>query len=511
MKTYPYKNPTGKPCLTDGFPAITLPQPCMKKTLQLLFIIHLFLSPAKVVGQITGWNNGGGNWQKNGFVNATGPITDSLLWQINAPGANGNPIFIEDNYLITMRFFSPTNAPVSCYDLNTGASLWSVDVSNASARSLPVGLRDGKVFVVRYTDTFNDTLYALDVSTGTPLWTSNVIVGPYITETVVFDSTGNLYIGGNLKTYKINPQNGQMIWQTTTVPMASGSGEMAINNSNNTGYILEQNGGISYVWAIDLSTGTKKYSHVVNDLQPGGNVPQSALMVGNNGIIYVQLTEDNVAALSDNGNQFTLLWQEEIFGNSAFSLMCSGPDGSVYAPSAGRIIRFDPMTGDTLHLSQSITQGGFFSPRLSATANGMIYATNGEDFVYAFDSTLNLIWSDFIPFNNTSGVCIAPNGLAAVAGQNVIKVYAPSAPTSVSEISQTDITLFPNPASRYIVVNTGNLSINKRYVLTDVFGKVIYDGFLSGNSTVIDVNVLPAGYYLLSIENSNQSCRFIKL
>jgi hypothetical protein len=221
--------------------------------------------------------------------------------------------------------------------------------------------------------------------------------------------------------------NGQKIWQTSTVPMASGSGEMAINNSNNTGYTLEiDQSNQSCVWAIDLATGQKKYSQTVPALRPGGNFPQSALMVGFNGVVYVQLTDDNVAALSDNGTGFTLLWQTEIYGNGSFSLMCVGADGSIYAPTDGKIVRLDPLTGDTLNISATITQGGFFLPRISATSNNMIYATNGESYVYAFDLNLNLIWSDYLPNTNTSGVCIAPNGLAAVCGQNTIRVYTPS-------------------------------------------------------------------------------------
>lgn len=476
----------------------------------LSIIINAIGNSFQATAQTTGWNNGGGNWQKNGFVQVNTPITDSVLWQINSPGANGMPLFIEGNYLVTMRFFSLTNAPVECYDLSTGTLRWSIDVTNGGGRSLPVGLRDEKVFVVRYTDTFNDTLYALDASTGTQLWTSNVTVGPYITETAVFDSTGNMFIGGNLKTYKIDTQTGQMIWQTTTVPMSSGSGEMVIHNARNTGYTLEQSGGISYLWAIDLASGSKKYSRVINQLQSGGNVPQSAIMVGNNGIVYVQLTEDNVAALSDDGTQLSLLWQEEIFGNAAFSLMCSGPDGSVYAPSNGRIIRFDGLTGDTLSLSSPITQGGFFSPRLTATGNGMIYATNGESFVYAFDSTLNLLWSDFVPSNNTSGVCVAPNGMAAVAGQNVIKVYASATTTALAENSVSGIRIFPNPTTQFVFIDGDEELIQQPYSLRDVHGRLVRQGTLEDRSSSIDLSHLPQGCYLLSFEGRNQTFRIFR-
>ena len=334
-------------------------------------------------------------------------------------------------------------------------------------------------------------------------------VATYITESGVFDSIGNFYIYGNLKTYKINPANGQMVWQTSTVPLASGSGEMSINQSNNTGYTLENTNGISYVWAIDLFNGNKKYSHVVNELQPGGNLPQSALMVGNNGVIYVQLTEDNVAALSDDGTQLNLLWQTEIYGNCSFSTMCVGSDGSVYAPSNGKIVRLDSLTGIVSDSSVSITQGGFYSPRISATNNNIIYATNGENGVYAFDLSLNLLWSDVLNFTNTSGVCFAANGLAAVSGSNKIRVYTPTMPTGIYEVNDVFARVYPNPASSYFVLDVGNEIFGSAFKLIDIQGNEIKTGIVSKN-TIIQLDRFPQGLYFLRIDGVNQSFKIIK-
>ncbi len=473
-------------------------------------ILFILLSIAALVkGQNSGWNNIGGNWGKNGYVDVAGPTTDSVLWETTSSGLFGTPIYIEGDYLVTMRFQSTTYAPVECFDLTTGNLLWSIDVTNSTGRSLPMGLRDKRVFVMRYTESQNDTLYALNVSDGSRIWTSNVNVAPYITESGVFDSTGNFYIYGNLKTYKINPANGQMVWQTSTVPLASGSGEMAINQSNNTGYTLENTNGISYVWAIDLSNGQKKYSHIVTALQPGGNVPQSALMVGNNGVIYVQLTQDNVAALSDDGTQLNLLWQTEIYGNCSFSTMCVGSDGSVYAPSNGKIVRLNPLTGSVIDSSVSITQGGFYSPRLSATNNNIIYATNGEDGVYAFDLSLNLLWSDVLNFTNTSGVCFAANGLAAVSGSNKIRVYTPTTTTGTYEVNDIFVRVYPNPASSYFVLDVGNEIFGSAFKLIDSKGSEIKSGIVSGN-TIIQLDGFPQGLYFLRIDGVNQTFKIVK-
>jgi hypothetical protein len=301
-----------------------------------------------------------------------------------------------------------------------------------------------------------------------------------------------------------------MIWQTPTVPMASGSGEMAINNSNNTGYTLEiDQNNQSCVWAIDLATGQKKYSQTVPALRPGGNFPQSALMVGFNGVVYVQLTEDNVAALSDNGTGFTLLWQTEIYGNGSFSLMCVGADGSIYAPTDGKIVRLDPLTGDTLRISATITQGGFFLPRISATNNNMIYVTNGENYVYAFDHNLNLIWSDYLPNTNTSGVCIAPNGLAAVCGQNTIRVYTPQT-VGILESEDIFVSLYPNPTSSYVTLTFENMVSVKDYSIIDSQGKIIRKGKIFKKCTTLNLADLNSGLYFLQIEGLNQTIKIMK-
>ena len=459
--------------------------------------------------QLSGWNNTGGNSRLNGFVDVAGPMEDSLLWQVQSQGFFGTPFFIENDYVVTMRFMSLTNAPVECYNLLTGELLWSADVTNNAGRSLPVGLRDGRLFVVRLTESPNDTLYALNINDGSLLYTAPFTVMPYITETAVFDTLGSMYIGGNQVTYKMDPATGELIWETPTVEMSSGSGEMAINNENNTGYTVESLNGLAYLWATDLTSGIKMYEHVVEDLQPGGNVPQSALMVGNNGIVYVHLTEDNIAAFTDDGTQLNLLWQTEITGNSSFSLMCVGEDGSVYAPSDGKIIRLNGFTGELINESVSITQGGFFSPRLTATNNGMIYTTNGEDYVYAFDQNLNMLWSNFLPATNTSGVCIAPNGVAVVGGQNTIRAYVPSEVNAIADTYDTPFEVYPNPTQSVLFVKCSEKQLGKKYSIRDCTGRVVHSGFLQQIVSTINLPQLSPGVYVLNTEAHGQVVRFV--
>ena len=377
-------------------------------------------------------------------------LTDSLFWEINSGSLIGFPVYIEGNKLITMKFLQMTNAPVVCYDLNNGQLLWEKEVTGLTGRSLPLGIRDGQVYVMRLTESGFDSLYALNATNGEKIWTADVTISTYITESLSFASNGDLLVNGsNFKMYRINYLTGQKVWETNIVSLASGSGEMVAYE--NTGYVIKANWlGLLYLQAINLDNGQQKYDHIINDTHPGGPVQQCGFMVGPDGIIYVQKQGDNVTALQDNGSGLSFLWETEIFGNAPFSLMCVGSDGSIYAPSSGRIIRLDPADGQEIRLDCMCWQIlNLFQLRVSASANGVIYATTGESNIYAYTLDLQELWTDNIANVNTSGVAIGLNGLIAVAGSNKIKVYTAGNPVSVEdeknpegfELSQN----YPNP------------------------------------------------------------------
>ncbi|MBM3924255.1 MAG: hypothetical protein FJ338_05220 [Sphingomonadales bacterium] len=395
-----------------------------------------------------GWSNGGANPARNARVQAYGPLNDSLRWTISRPGLFGMPSYIDQNRVVTMRFLSLTMAPVECYDLNNGALMWSVDVTGGTGRSLPVGLRDGRVFVVRYTESLQDSLFALDLMTGNRLWASPVRVAPYIGSSVSFTPAGHLLIEGNLKIYCINATNGQLVYQFSSIPFASGGGEISVSPTTNTGYTLEQIGGVSYLWATDIATGSRLYNHIVNDTYPGGALPQAPLMVGSNGIVYVHKQEDHIAAFQDNGQQLVLLWERPIRGNAPFSHMCVGASGSLYIPSNGKVWRLNPQTGVVMDSSiQVVNNVQLFQMRASSDARGHVYVTNGENQLYAFDSTLNLLWFNTIPFVNISGASIASDGTVLVSGAGQVRAYRPSPPPTEVSGTLTYNNAFQTPLS----------------------------------------------------------------
>jgi len=455
------------------------------------------------------WNNGGGNPQRNGLSDLNGPITDSLFWEANSGSLIGFPVYIEGNKLITMKFISMTNAPVVCYDLNNGQLLWEKEVTGLAGRSLPLGIRDGQVYVMRLTESGFDSLYALNATDGEKIWTANVTISTYITESVSFASNGDLLVNGsNFKMYRINHLTGQKVWETTIVNIASGSGEMVAYE--NTGYVIKQIGGVAYLQAINLDNGQQKYDHIINETHPGGPLQQCGFMVGPDGVIYVHKQGDNVTALQDNGSGLSVLWETEIFGSAPFSYICVGSDGSIYAPSSGRIIRLDPSDGQKLDSTKVLANPELFQLRLSASANGVIYATTGESNIYAYNLDLQELWTDAIANVNTSGVAIGLNGLIAVAGSNKIKVYTAGNPVSVEEELKPDgfelSQNYPNPFNpsttiKYSIPTSEFVTLKIYEVLGNEVGTLVNEEKPAGSYEVdFDAANLSSGIYLYKLQ-----------
>jgi len=196
-----------------------------------------------------------------------------------------------------------------------------------------------------------------------------------------------------------------------------------------------------------------------------------------------------------------VLWETEIFGNAPFSLMCVGSDGSIYAPSSGRIIRLDHTDGQKLDSTAVLANPELFQLRPSASANGVIYATTGESNIYAYNLDLQELWTDAIANVNISGVAIGLNGLIAVAGSNKIKVYTAGNPVPVELTSFTAETHGNNVMLKWSTsseLNNNGFEIQRQFAESGF----VTIGFVKGKGTTTEIQSysysdeqLPVGKY----------------
>jgi outer membrane protein assembly factor BamB len=472
-----------------------------------MVLLGALLGSTLLMSQATGWNNGGGDPARTGHVPVIGPTENVLLWQVNAAGAFGSPVYIEGDRFVTMRFLGLAFSPVECRSLNTGELLWSREVTGGMGRSLPIGFRDGQVYVMRLTESLEDSLFALNAQTGDRIWASPATISNHITCSANFAPNGDLFVEGwswpQTQGYmrRISRIDGSQLWECAFQPVSIGASEITVRG--NTGYFVERIDGVTIITALDLTTGERLYSHPVNDTQPGGGGENyCALVIDQAGTIFYQKLGDNVSAFTDDGTQLSLLWETSIQGYAPFSQMCLGDDGTLYAPSNGQVIRLDPLTGAILNTSPVLAQNPqLFQMRASSPANDVIYVTDGEEQVHVFTPELELLWSDAVPNLNTSGVSIAPNGLVVVTGAGLIKAYKPTQITT--DLQETGIithSVHPNPARDRLVITPDPADIGAPFALHDACGREVLRGRLwHAPSTSIDLSGIPSGAYFLRL------------
>lgn len=389
------------------------------------------------------WVTGGGNPWRSGLSDERGPASrEALVWQGTVSGIFGAPIYIWEGRLVTMRFQSLEYAPIVCHDLATGETLWTRDFAGSHSRSLPIGFRDGRVYAINFQESQHDTLYALDAADGHILWTGKVQTWMSITESATFADDGDLLVTApDFKIARVDCTTGDTVWATSRVWPVTGSADICVYDS--TVYAYSGDIGSLYINAWDLATGRFKYKTRIVDTHPGGPLPQSAPMVGDDGIVYAHKPGDNITALEDTGDSLRVLWTHEVSGGdsnySVFAHFAVGPDRSVYCASDFRIQRLDPDSGICRDSSPVLKDptSVYFGVRMAIGADGIVYLTTGtsSSALYCLSCDLQILWADSLPNMNTSGPAIG-NGCLAVSGAGTaLKVYRNAVAVSEQETS----------------------------------------------------------------------------
>jgi poly(3-hydroxybutyrate) depolymerase len=89
--------------------------------------------------------------------------------------------------------------------------------------------------------------------------------------------------------------------------------------------------------------------------------------------------------------------------------------------------------------------------------------------------------------------------IATKAGFN-INYMDVELPTAINKVSEANTTIYPNPASDYLYIETKVNEVSV-YKLTDISGKEMLTGYIKNNGR-IDINSLHSGIYLLNLHNS---------
>jgi hypothetical protein len=82
--------------------------------------------------------------------------------------------------------------------------------------------------------------------------------------------------------------------------------------------------------------------------------------------------------------------------------------------------------------------------------------------------------------------------------------------TSIDELASTSITMYPNPASVILTLELDQVSGRTEYVISDLNGRIVANGVLNSDRTMIAVGTLANGSYVVTLRN-NGSVRNLRM
>jgi hypothetical protein len=83
-------------------------------------------------------------------------------------------------------------------------------------------------------------------------------------------------------------------------------------------------------------------------------------------------------------------------------------------------------------------------------------------------------------------------------------------PLSVSEQEEIALSVYPNPATDLLTISSSSLLSDESYFITDALGRIVLTGKLGSNQSIISIESLSKGFYLLNFVTSSSSIKFVK-
>jgi hypothetical protein len=165
-----------------------------------------------------------------------------------------------------------------------------------------------------------------------------------------------------------------------------------------------------------------------------------------------------------------------------------------------------------------------YGPRSENNGSGYTSSTGPYAGLFFSNNTFNTLyeklWLHGSPTNirQDSSASFSFNSLLGVPSDGTIwrftpKQYLDSVYIGVAEQALAHTHIAPNPASTYLTVQGLPASDRTNYRIFNVTGKKFKEGNLSSNNEKIEIEHLPAGIYLLQLDQSgkySQTHRFIK-
>lgn len=192
-----------------------------------------------------------------------------------------------------------------------------------------------------------------------PCWT--IKIGDYFAKSFVCGADGSFYTGSSEMLARINPENGQKIWEKK-LPRELDTFPAVVRNDGSL-YVCTTD---SHVRRLDPDTGEEMWNF---DMKVRGGAP----VIGRNGTVYTQY-DDDAYALTSTGSR---KWRFRI-NDYMHSIAAEGPDGTVYATSKKGLYAIKPSGYQKWHYP--VSEAG-----CTVTPDGKLYSFKYNESLASLD------------------------------------------------------------------------------------------------------------------------------
>ncbi len=131
-----------------------------------------------------------------------------------------------------------------------------------------------------------------------------------------------------------------------------------------------------------------------------------------------------------------------------------------------------------------------------------LFADGSLDPSFNFESNYIIMGPAYVMILNSGKVMIAGSNIWYDWPVNIILQQFHNDPLGVEDQQLQNFTIYPNPSNGVFKINHDFITSEAPYQITDIIGKVIQTGTLSGEQTELNLSTVQSGIYLLTASGS---------
>ena len=390
------------------------------------------------------WPNQGGNPQRNGRSPAVGPASATSAWTSAPTSIISWAPFIEGQRVVTVRESGfpqsggAANDTLRCYDLASGAQVWSTSLAfggNTSQQWIAwiAGVKGGKVFASRSQNGSPQPITALDLASGNVLWSSTATTTAFAYDGAVFAPDGDLIVGDFTSVTRINAHDGSTAWTVARTCPVSGNCGVALSSSGV--FLDEAVPGGQVLSKLDPNSGALLYQ---STLMAGFTDQNSPFCSPSGSLVFFSRTQNNSAVdflfcFADTGTALVELWRQPVRWTTSHEHGMASDDGVYTFLPNDEFVKLDALTGTVAASAGVLAPLGSpnLSPKTAVDALGRVYVSNGwastpasSGRLWAFTADLSsTLFTLTLNRPNQGGPALASDGTLVVCDLSAVRAY----------------------------------------------------------------------------------------